>query len=123
MGIIIRGGLKRVSINGETMDVASDGVTYCFGGIQTTEIVGADRYHGVAGKPVAAFVQFTITDSNSQDVLDLLDKEDVTITVSLLNGKILVLTNAINTSDRTGESGEGKIGLRFVGSKLTEMEG
>jgi hypothetical protein len=123
MADIVRAGLRRLSIDGETVDVTSEGVTYSFGGNQFTEIMGADRYHGVAGKPVAPYVQFTITDSGKLDAAGLLDKEGVTVTVNLLNGKILVLTDAINTSERTGESGEGKIALRFVGSKLVEMRG
>ncbi|MDR1656130.1 MAG: phage tail tube protein [Deltaproteobacteria bacterium] len=123
-GDIKRGGLRRLSIDGNTLDITSEGVTYSFGGLQFTEIMGADRYHGVAGKPVPAFIQFTITDSRKLDtVRDLLDKEGVTVTVNLLSGKILVLSDAINTTERTAESNEGKIALRFVGSKLTEMAG
>jgi hypothetical protein len=123
MADIKRAGLRRLSIDGETIDVTAEGLTYSFGGIQFTEIVGADRYHGVAGKPVVAFMQFTTTDAVKLDAAGLLDKEGVTVTATLLNGKILVLTDAINTSERTGESNEGKIPLRFVGSTLTEMKG
>jgi hypothetical protein len=122
-GDIKRAGLRRVSIDGETIDVTSEGISYSFGGIQYTEIVGADRYHGVAGKPMVAFISFTTTDAKKLDAAGLLDKEGVTVTANLLNGKVLVLTDAINTSDRTGESNEGKIGLRFVGSSLTELKG
>jgi hypothetical protein len=123
MADVIRAGLRRVSIDGNAVDVTGEGVTYSFGGIQFTEIMGADRYHGVAGKPIPAFVQFSTTDSKSLDAAGLLDKEGVTVTIVLLNGKTLVLTDAVNTSERTGESAEGKIALRFVGSALTEMKG
>jgi hypothetical protein len=123
MADIIRAGLRRLSIDGETVDVTSEGLTYCMGGLQFTEIMGADRYHGVAGKPVAAFMQFSTTDAKKLDTAGLLDKESVTVTATLLNGKILVLPDAINTSERTGESNEGKIALRFVGNKITEMKG
>jgi hypothetical protein len=110
-----------VSINGEVVDVTSEGITFSYGGIQYTEIMGADRYHGVSGKPIAPFIQFSVTDSGKLKAKGLLDKAGVTVTAELLSGKTLVLADAVNTSERTGESNEGKIPLRFVGSSLTEI--
>ena len=117
----IRAGLKRLTIGGDTYDVAGDGVTYSFGGVQYTEIVGADRYHGVSGKPIAAYVQFAITDSAKLKASGVLDKIGETLVFSLLNGKMFVLADAVNTSERTGDTTDGKINLRFVGSSLTEI--
>jgi hypothetical protein len=118
---MIRAGLRRVTIDGEKVDVTSEGVSYSLGGIQQTEIVGADNYHGTAGKPVAPFLAFSITDSKALKLSGLLDKQDVTVVAELLNGKTLVLSKAVNTSERTGETNEGKIALRYVGHSMEEI--
>jgi hypothetical protein len=115
-------GLKTLSIDGETVDCTGEGITYSFGGKQLTEIEGADRHHGFSAKPIAAFLQFSLTDSQKLEMASVLDKKDVTVQAILENGKILVLSKACNTSDRTSETNEGKTSFRFVGDSLTVLK-
>jgi len=118
----VRAGLRRLTIDGEVLDITAEGINYSFGGIQLTEIMGAEKYHGLKGTPLPAFVQFSTTDHAVLEVEGLLDRQGVTIVFTLLNGKTLVLNNATNTSDRTAETTDGKIALRFVGDSLTELK-
>lgn len=116
-----RAGIVRVSTNGQRIDVTNGGIRYGFGGVQLTEILGADNFHGFSGAVAPAYIEVTITDHKKLDVAALFDAQDATITAELFNGKTLVLSQASNTSDRTAQSSDGAITLRFVGTSLKEL--
>ncbi|UQZ89533.1 hypothetical protein C4J81_15355 [Deltaproteobacteria bacterium Smac51] len=122
MSDLYRAGVVKVAINGQRVDINASGLRYSFGGVKLTEVVGADEFHGFSGEVVPAFIEFTVTDHKKLDVEALLNLEDATVTVVLFNKKTLVLSNASNTSDRTGQSSDGAITMRMVGTSLKELK-
>lgn len=116
-----RAGIVRVALDGGRVDVTSGGIRYGDGGVKRDEILGADQLHGFAGSVTPAFIEFSITDHKDLDLKALLDATDVTVSATLFNGKTLVLSKASNTSDRTAQSSDGAITLRYVGTSLKEV--
>lgn len=121
MSELNRAGIVKVSLDGQRIDVKADGIRYGFGGAKLTEILGGDDFHGFSGETAPAYIEFSITDHKKLDVEALLNAQDVTVTAVLFNGKTLVLSMASNTSDRTGQSSDGAISLRYVGTALREL--
>jgi len=121
MSDLNRAGIVRVSTNGQRIDVTSSGIRYGFNGAKLTEILGADTFHGFMGEVAPAFIEFSVTDHKDLDVDALLSAQDATVTAELFNGKTLVLSQASNTSDRTAQSSDGAITLRYVGTSLKEL--
>lgn len=117
-----RAGVVKVSVNGQRVDVKAEGIRWGFGGVKLTEMVGADGMHGFSGEIVAPFIECTVTDHRKMDTEALLNMEDGTVTATLFNGKTQVLSNAHNTSDRTAQSSDGAIVLRWVGTSLKELK-
>ena len=121
MSDLNRAGRVFVTLDGQRVDVKSEGIKYGFGGPKLTEIVGADGLHGFAGEPQPPFIEFTITDHKKLDLEPLLLAQDVTVTAELFNGKVLVLSQASNCGEPQGQSSDGAVAMRYVGISLKEL--
>lgn len=115
-----RGGIIQVQRNGEVQD-AKGNWTFNLGRPKREPIVGADVTHGFKELPQVAFIEGEITDRGTMDLEDLVTAADETITLTLANGKVIVLRNAWFAGDGTGNSEEGNIQVRFEGVSAEEI--
>jgi hypothetical protein len=117
-----RGGILELKINGEIFD-AKGNFSYGLGKNERSAIVGADSVHGYSEKIMAPFIEGEITDKDSLS-LDALSKvTDAVITLTVANGKIIVLRGAWCTNpDGLGASTEeGAVKVRFEGTSAEEV--
>jgi hypothetical protein len=115
-----RGGIISIKANGVIYD-AKGAFTYNLGRPIREAIVGSDGIHDYKETPQVAFIEGAITDRGTLDLEALLDMTDATVTLELANGKVIVLRNAWNASDGTGNTEEGEIPFRFEGPSAKEI--
>ncbi len=108
-------GLIQLAVNGEQYD-AKGNFSYNLGAPKREAVVGSDRVHGFRETPQVAFIEGAITDRGSLDVSQLVGGEGLTVTLTLGNGKMIVLRNAWFAGEGTGSSEEGEIAVRWEGS-------
>lgn len=115
-----RFGLRALKVDGNVYNVKGN-VSYNVGNPIREAVVGADRVHGFTEKPQVPFVEGEISDTPDLKLADLTGKIDSTVTVELLNGKVIVLRNAWFAGEGNGNSEEGNIAFRFEGKSGTEI--
>lgn len=113
-------GILELKINGEIQN-AKGNFTYNLGKLKREAIVGADRVHGFKGMPQVPFIEGEITDRADLNVESFLDTEGATITLSLANGKVIVLKEASFTADGDIGTEEANIQVRFEGMSAEEV--
>lgn len=96
--------------------------TYNIGADKSEEVVGADGVHGFSEKPQAPFIEGVITDQSDLDLKKLLTLKNATVTLSLRNGKVVVLRQARYAGDGNVTTEEGEIEARFVGLSGEEVK-
>lgn len=115
-----RAGLIQLKVDGEIQD-AKGSFTYNLGRPKREAIVGADAIHGFKEMPQVAFIEGAITDRGTLDVAALASGRDLTITLELGNGKLVVLRDAWFAGEGTGSSEEGEIAVRWEGANAEEV--
>lgn len=111
-GNLRRGGIIQLQIDG-VLHEAKGNFTYGLGTPKRESIVGSDAVHGYKEMPQAAYIEGEITDRQSLDLKALLTAEDVTVTLTLANSKVIVLRDAYQVAEGTGNTDEGNVGIRF----------
>ena len=115
-----RAGLIQVQINGEIHDAIGD-FSYNLGGPKRTALVGSDRPHGFSEEPQVPFIEGEIRDRKSLDMRRLVELENATVTLTLANGKGVVLREAWYASEGTARTKEANLGVRFEGASGEEF--
>lgn len=115
-----RSGIIYLKVNGSIFD-AKGNFTYNIGKPKREAIVGADAVHGFKETPQVSFIEGEITDSGTLDLEALVMMDDVTVTLELSNGKVIVLRNAWYAGDGTGQTQEANIQFRFEGKTGEEV--
>jgi 23S rRNA U2552 (ribose-2'-O)-methylase RlmE/FtsJ len=115
-----RAGLIQVQVNGEVYD-AKGSWSYNLGRPKREAIVGADTIHGYKEMPQVAFIEGEITDRGTLDLAALTAIEDATVTISLANGKVIVLRDAWFAGEGTVATEEANIAVRFEGASGEEI--
>lgn len=117
-----RGGIIEFKIDGQIYD-AKGNFTYGLGINERTAIVGADGIHGYSEKIMAPFIEGEITDSNGLSLDDLGAITDSTITLTLANGKVIMLSHAwsVNKDGMSASTDEGNIPVKFEGQNAQEI--
>jgi hypothetical protein len=77
--------------------------------------------HGFKETPQPPMIEGEITDRDSLDVAALVSIEDATVTLSLANGKVIVLRDAWFASEGTANTDEANIAVRFQGMSAEEI--
>ena len=113
-------GIIELKINGEIQQ-AKGNFTYNLGKPKVEPVVGADRVHGFKGLPQAAKIEGEITDRSDLDVEALTTLRNATITLSLSNGKVIVLKGAAYTADGDVQTEEANIQAMFQGTSAEEV--
>ena len=88
-----RAGRIYFKVDGTQYD-AKGKFSYNLGLDKREAIVGADGVHGYKSTPQVAHVEGAITDSADLDLATFQGADNVTVTLELANGKVIVLSNA-----------------------------
>jgi len=115
-----RSGVINIQANGQVFD-AVGAFSYNLGQPKREMLVGHDRVHGFKELPQVPFVEGEIRDSSDLDVASVLNLVDATITLKLANGKTIMLRDACQVSEGTGDTEEGKFSVRFEGKQAEEV--
>jgi hypothetical protein len=115
------GGVISLKIDGD-MYFAKGDFTYNLGLPKKEGVVGSDRVHGYKEVPQIPFIEGEITDRQEMSLEALMSIKDSTITLELANSKVIVLREAWNAAEGTGNTGEGNIGVRFEGMSAEEVK-
>lgn len=110
-----RGGMIQLQIGGVLQDAIGE-FTYNLGIPQKEAIEGSAAIIGYSEKPQVAFIEGEIVDRGDLDLAALAAISNTTVTLTLGVGKVIMLPNAWNAADGTGETGQGKIKVRFESS-------
>jgi len=108
------GGIIRVKVDG-TQFFAKGAFSYRVNPAMKEMVVGSDQVHGYKEMPQVPFIEGAITDRGNLDLLSLQEAVDVTVTLELANGKVIVLRNAVYASEGAVGTEEGEIEARFEG--------
>ncbi len=115
-----RAGLIQLKVNGEIHD-AKGNFTYNLGRPKREAIPGADGIHGYKEMPQVAFIEGVVTDRGTLDVAALVSGRDVTVTLDLANGKVIVLRDAWFASEGSASTEEAEIAVRWEGNNAEEI--
>lgn len=114
------GGIIELKINGEVYQ-AKGNFTYNLGKPKYEPVIGADRPHGFKGTPQAPRIEGEITDNDELDMEKVVTIKNATATLSLANGKVIVLKQARYTGDGDAQTEEGNIQLVLHGLSAEEV--
>ena len=115
-----KGGIIQLQVDGEILE-AKGNFSYNLGRPEREPILGADTVHGYMEKPRVAFVEGEITDRGNLNLANLSQLTDVTVTLTLANGKVFVLRDAWSAGEWSGNTDEGNISVRFEGIGAEEV--
>ncbi len=115
-----RAGLIQIKANGEIYD-AKGSFSYNLGKEKREAIVGSDGVHGYKAVPQAPFIEGAITDRGNLDVAAVVSGENLTITLTLGNDKVVVLRDAWYAAEGTASTEEAEIPVRWEGKSADEV--
>lgn len=107
-----RAGRVYLKIDGTQYDAKGE-FTYNLGNDLREAIIGADGVHGYKETPQVAFIEGAFTDRSDIDVDTLQQADNITVTLELVNGKTIVLSNAWFAGEGSITTGEAEISVRF----------
>lgn len=114
------GGIIEIKVDG-TLYAAKGAFTYNLGVAKREAVLGADTIHGYSEKPQEPMIEGAITDQGDLDVKKVMSIKDATATLSLANGKIIVLKDAWYSGDGNIGTEEGEIEFRLSGMSAEEV--
>ncbi len=115
-----RSGTIEVQMNGEVLE-AKGGWTYNPGLFKREAIVGSRAISGFKETKLVPFIEGEITDRGALDLAKLYGADDVTVTLTLANGKVFVLRNAWWAGDGDVGTEDANIACRFEGLSGEEV--
>lgn len=116
-----RAGRIYVKVDGQQYDAKGD-FTYNLGADKRDAIVGADGIHGYKETPQIPFIEGAFTDAPDLDLQKLAEGDNLTVTLELVNGKTIVLSNAWFAGEAGVTTGEGEISVRFESRKPAQEQ-
>lgn len=114
------GGIIEVKANGELYS-AKGSFTYNLGKPKRDAVIGSDGVHGYKELPQSPFIEGAITDNEDLSLEGLVLLKDATVTLTLANGKVVVLREAYYSADGNVTTEEGEIAVRFDGMAADEV--
>lgn len=113
-------GLIQVQVDGEIYD-AKGSFSYNLGRPKREAVIGSDSVHGFKEMPQVAFIEGAITDRGTLDLAELANGRDLTVSLTLGNGKLVVLSNAWFAGEGTGTTEEAEVAVRWEGANAEEV--
>jgi len=114
------GGIIFLKVGGEGFQ-AKGSFTYNIGVPKKEMVAGSDSIHGFTEKPQVPFIEGQITDNDELDLQALRQARDITVTLELSNGKVIVVEESVESSDGNGTTEEGELEVRFEGIRGREV--
>lgn len=111
-----RAGRIYFKVDGAQYD-AKGSYSYNLGVDKRDALVGSDGIHGYKEMPQVAYVEGVITDGSEVDVAALAKLDGVTVTLELVSGKTIVLSDAWFAGEGTVTTEEGEVAVRFESRK------
>lgn len=115
-----RAGLIQLQADGEVFD-AKGAFSYNLGRPKRDGIIGSDGVHGFRETPQVCYIEGAITDRGTLDVSALVNARDLTVTLTLGNGKVVVLRDAWFAGEGTASTEEASIPVRWEGANAEEI--
>ena len=115
-----RAGLIQLQVSGEVQDCKGN-FTYNLGRPKREPMVGSDGVHGFKETPQVAFIEGAITDRGTLDLAALATGTGQTVTLTLGNGKVIVLRDAWFAGEGSASSEEAEIAVRWEGANAEEI--
>jgi len=114
-------GTAYFSIDGQRYAVVGD-LSYKLSGSDKESLNGQDGYHGQKIKPMPGEISAKLRNGKSVDIQALLNADQVTITLELINGKSVIGRNMTRTGERPEvNTEEGEFEIKFAGPEVTEI--
>lgn len=114
------GGIIEVQKDGEILK-AKGSFKVNLGRPKRNEVINANGTIDYTETPQVPFVEGELTDSADLDLDALVTGTAETITVSLATGKVFALADAVFAGEGDLESEDGKIPVRWIGSRAEEI--
>ena len=108
------GGIIELKVNGAVY-AAKGSFSFNLGRPKRETVMGHDTIHGFKETPQPGFIEGNITDSSELSLEAVVKMQDATVTLTLANGKIIVLRDAVFTGEGTGTTEEGEFAVRWEG--------
>lgn len=115
------GGIAYLKKDGKQLLMKGE-FSYGLGTPEREGKLGIDGFHGYTEKPSIPFLEGEITDHQDLNLKEELGNfTSGTVTLELANGKTILLNEAFMTKPVEGETGEGKVAVRFEGTSAEEI--
>ncbi|WP_295541084.1 phage tail tube protein [uncultured Pseudacidovorax sp.] len=112
-------GTAYLNVDGVSYMVAGD-FAYSPSKVSRESLVGQDGVHGYSEKPVSGHISGTLRDSGSMKLSTLNAMTNVTVTLELANGKLVVGRNMWTTDTQEAKTGDGTLEVKWEGMAVTE---
>ncbi len=114
-------GAASVTIDGKAYNISGEG-TYQPSGSKREPLTGQDGYHGFSSMPQPGKITWKGRDSGAVSIGTLSEAVDVTVVLSLANGKTVIGRNMARMGDGpiVVNTEDGTFDVEFVGPDVTE---
>jgi len=113
-------GVVSVRVDGEALEI-SGAWTYDIGGISRESVMGAERPVGTKVMPTVPYIEGTVYDKADVPLSSIKGIQGATATLSLRNGKTIVLRGASQIGELPVDGQEGTMTLRLEGVEGQEV--
>ena len=113
------GGPYKLQAGGVSLAGVGD-ATYNLGHFKTETVLGPNGGNGYKDISQVSFIEVDVTDRDNLDVKALVLMRNVTATLTVANGKTILLHNARYAGEGTISTGEGNLGCRFESDRPGE---
>lgn len=111
------GGTASVTVDGRTYLLSGD-LTYGVSTVRRTTLTGQDGVHGFQELPIAGFIAGTFRDVRDLRVEDFNEMTDVSVVVSLNNGKTIAGAGMWTVEAQEVNTLEGTFAVRWEGNRV-----
>ncbi len=112
-------GTAYMSLDGQRVQLAGE-YTWKPSTDTREPLLGMDGYHGHKTKPTQGEIHGKVRDSKRVSVKQLGDATDITITVELVNGKVIIGRNMACMEPPEVDAEEGTIDMKWFGPQVGE---
>lgn len=113
-------GLIFLKIDGNQIAVRGD-VVYKLSSFQNQTYANLDNSMSIGGTPQLGYIECTINNYQNTDIMDLMGKEGVTVTIEPGNGKIITAKDAVQVGECEVNAEEGTFSIRFESDSVQEV--
>jgi hypothetical protein len=113
-------GIASIQVGGVTYLLQGE-LSYSPSKVTRETLAGQDQVHGFKEMPVASFISGSLRDTNNLTVADFNQMTNVTISLSLANGKQVVGRNMWCTGVQEVKTQEATFEVKFEGTSVTEV--